>query len=44
MPLQLLDIQPLGIRYIFCFIRIEGIVVESQIVHSDFQFYFNLLT
>ena len=28
----------------FLFHCIEGIVVESQIVHSDFQFYFNLLT
>ena len=42
MLLQLLDIQPLRIRHIFCLIRIVGIVTESQIVHFVFQFYFNL--
>ena len=42
--LQLLNIQPLGIRHIFCLISIAGIAVESQIVHLVFKFYFNLLT
>ena len=42
MLLPLLDIQPLRIRHIFCLIRIVGIVMESQIVHFVFQFYFNL--
>ena len=44
MLLQLLNIQLLGIRHIFCLISITGIVVESEIVHLVFKFYFNLLT
>ena len=39
--LQLLNIQPLGIRHIFCLISIARIAVESQIVHLAFKFYFN---
>ena len=44
MLLQLLNIQPLGIRTIFGLVSITEIVVESRIVHLVFKFYFNLLT
>ena len=43
MLLELLNIQPLGIRYNFCLISIEGIVVDSQIVHMVLKFYLNFL-
>ena len=44
MLLQLLNIQLLGIRHCFCLTSIAGIIVESQMFHLVFKFYFNLLT
>ena len=43
MLLQLLNIQPVGIRYIFYLISIEGIVLDSRIVHMVLKFYLNFL-